>query len=209
MQKLISSLQHFFTPVSRPGEIGIDKNSMPAPNIKSLATHKSSPEDYSMSEIKHHSPRMNNNATRSGIHHSDVTPPTYRASMEDSEEAPEISADTFFQYIERDEIGLLQSGIEAGFLCDETYEISGKSMTPFQCALWQGNVEALKVLFPHTGRNYIVLAFSRAYEDACREELCKILPAAKEVIAVLKEQPEMKNPLAQCVNFIYRIEARL
>jgi len=208
MQNLISGLQHFLTPVSRPGDTCVEKNSRLAPTVKSLQTGKSSPESYSMSETGSRSPQRNNRAARSDGHHSDATPPTYRAGTEHSKKTPQITADIFLQHINRNEINLLQSDIEAGFQCDEPYEVTGKSITPFQYAMWQGNADALKVLLPHTSRNHIVLAFLEAHEEASLQELDKILPAAKEVLTMLESQPEMKYPLAQCANFIERIEAR-
>jgi hypothetical protein len=208
MQNLISSLPHFFTPDSRPGDKYVEKNSRHAPKVKSLQTGKSLPETCALSEIRSRSPQKINCAARSGDHHSDATPPTYRASMGHLEETPKITADVFFQHINHNEINLLQSAIEAGFQCDATYAVNGKSITPFQYAMWQGNADALKVLLPHTSRNHIVLAFLRAHEEASLQELDKILPAAKEVLTTLGSQPEMKYPWAQCANFIERIEAR-
>jgi hypothetical protein len=208
MQNLISSLQHFFTPDSRPGDACAGKNSRHAPAVKSLQSGKSWPETYAMSEIGSRSPQKNNGAARAGEPHADATPPTYQAGTEHPEEAPQITADIFLQHIDGNEINLLQSAIEAGFQCDATYAVNGKSITPFQYAMWQGNADALKALLPHTSRNHIVLAFLKAHEEASFQELDKILPAAKEVLATLGSQPGMKYPCAQCANFIERIEAR-
>ena len=208
MQNILSSFQHLFISASKPGDACVEKNSRLAPTVKSLQTGTCLPESYSMSETGSHYPQKNNGAARSGRHHSDATPPAYRAGTEPSKETPKITADVFLQHINRNEINLLQSDIEAGFRCDATYEVNGKLITPFQYAMWQGNADALKVLLPRTSRNHIVLAFLKALEEASLQELDKILPAAKEVLAALGAQPEMKYPLAQCANFIERIEAR-
>lgn len=108
MQNLISRLQHFFTPASRPGDNCVEKNSGQAPTLKSLQTGKSSSGIYLMLERKPFSAK-NNGAVRSGEHHADATPPTYRAGTEHPEETPQITHDIVLQHIKRNEINLLQS----------------------------------------------------------------------------------------------------
>jgi hypothetical protein len=203
MQNIISSFQQFFTPASKPGDEYVEENSGQAPTLKSLQTGKFRPETCSMSEIG-----KNSSGARSDQHDSDATPPIYRVGRTwNVEETSQITVDVFLQHIHRDEINSLQSDIEAGFQCDDTYQIGGKSMTPFQYAMWQGNADAMKVLLPHTSRNHIVLAFLEAHE-ASHQELAKILPAAKKILATLKSQSDWKHPVAQCANFIERIEEK-
>ena len=207
MQNILSSFQHLFISASKPGDECAEINSGHAPTMKSLQTGKSSPETYSMSEIGNSGSQKTNAGSRFEKHNPGATAPTYRAGAENPEETSQVIVDAFLQHIYRNEINSLQSDIEAGFRCDDTYKVGGKSMTPFQYAMWQGNADAMKVLLPHTSRNHIVLAFLEAH-DASFQERVKILPAAKEILGTLESQSGWKYPLAQCANFIERIEAR-
>lgn len=208
MQNILASFQHLFISAFRADGACVEENSRDEPTVKSPQAGKSLPETYAMSEIGNRSSQKNNGAARSGEHHGGATRPIYLAGMEHPNETPQITADIVLQHINRNEIDLLQSDIEAGFQCEGTCEVNGKSITPFEYAMWEGNVDALKVLLPHTHRNNIVLAFLNAYEDASLQDLYKILPAAKEVLIAMKSQPEMKYPLAHFANVILRIEGK-
>jgi hypothetical protein len=225
MQNISALFQNFFNPASKFGDKYVEMTFTDQPQMKSLQIGDSSSETDFMSKAGRNSPQKNSVGTHFDQRSPESNPPTYQApafiattspgnvrnlgctSTGNLKEASRIAVDVFFQYIQRNEISLLQSDIEAGFKCDDTYKVGGKSMTPFQYAMWQGNVDAMKVLLPHTSRNYVVLAFLEAHE-ASFQELVKILPAAKEILATLKPQSDWKYPVAQCANFIERIEAR-
>ena len=225
MQNISALFQNFFNPASKFGDKYVEMNSRDQPRMKSLQVGDASSESGFMSKAGRNSTQKNSVDVHFD-HRSPVpNPPTYQApvfiattspgnvrnlgstSTGNLKEASHIAVDAFFKHIERNEISLLQPDIEAGFKCDDTYQVGGKSMTPFQYAMWQGNVEAMKVLLPHTSRNCVVLAFLEAHE-ASFQELVKILPAAKEILATLKPKSDWKYPVAQCANFIERIEAR-
>lgn len=227
MQNISAIVQNFFNLVSRSVDEYVDKDCRHQPNVKSLGAGFSLSVTNFMSESERSSPQRNNAGTRSDQHGLRSDPPNYQpaasinttnfARVENTElicrpksnKASRVAVDAFHQHINRNKISLLQSDIEAGFECDKKYKVGAQSMTPFQYAMWQGNGDAMKVLLPHTSRNHIVLAFLNAHDDATSEELVKILPAAREILAALESQADWKYPLAQCANFIERIEARL
>jgi len=227
MQNISAIVQNFFNLVSRPGDESVEKDCRHQPNVKSRETGSSSNETTFMSELEGNFSNRNNAGSRFDQHGLHANSPNYQvpaliktsnfASVENtkltynvsSNKASCMTVDAFHQHINLNKISLLRSAIEAGFECDKKYKVGEKSMTPFQYAMWQGNVDVMKVLLPHTSRNHIVLAFLNAHEEATSKELVKILPAAREILTALESQVDWKYPLAQCANFIERIEARL